>query len=152
MSGIILDSYHRHLLDQPINLEEQIKFYKDYWKKSDAEQLENKKLKFKEYNVGDTIQYEYPYGYVSQEQKDDWLKDRCKSKGIVTEKDTDKFYLKIRIIETCGTKGIITYDNKNAYFFNAKMKKWEKFKKRKIKRSHKDDELWFNYESWYSND
>jgi hypothetical protein len=34
MSGIILDSYHRYLNGTDIKLEEQIKFYKDYWEKS----------------------------------------------------------------------------------------------------------------------
>lgn len=33
MSGIILDSYARHLKDEPIKLEEQIKYYQDYWAK-----------------------------------------------------------------------------------------------------------------------
>lgn len=33
MSGIILDSFWRHIHGQPIRLEEQIKSYQDYWKK-----------------------------------------------------------------------------------------------------------------------
>lgn len=33
MSGTILKSYQRHLKQEPIRLEEQIKFYQDYWKK-----------------------------------------------------------------------------------------------------------------------
>lgn len=33
MSGIILDSFWRHLNNKPIRLEEQIKYYKDYWEK-----------------------------------------------------------------------------------------------------------------------
>lgn len=32
MSGIILDSYWRKLNNHPIRLEEQIKYYQDYWK------------------------------------------------------------------------------------------------------------------------
>lgn len=32
MSGIILDSFWRHLNDKPIKLEEQVKRYQDYWK------------------------------------------------------------------------------------------------------------------------
>jgi hypothetical protein len=35
MSGIILVSYHRKLNDIPINLEEQVKHYKDWWAKSE---------------------------------------------------------------------------------------------------------------------
>lgn len=33
MSGIILTSYHRYLIGIDLNLEEQIKYYQDYWKK-----------------------------------------------------------------------------------------------------------------------
>ena len=38
MSGIIFDSFWRHLNDKPINLDEQIKVYQDYWKKTEEEQ------------------------------------------------------------------------------------------------------------------
>ena len=37
MSGIILDSYHRYLTGKEIKLEEQIKFYQDYWKKANEQ-------------------------------------------------------------------------------------------------------------------
>ena len=33
MSGIILDSFWRHLNNKPIKLDEQVKYYQDYWKK-----------------------------------------------------------------------------------------------------------------------
>jgi hypothetical protein len=33
MSDLILTSYHRYLLGQDLKLEEQIEFYKNYWKK-----------------------------------------------------------------------------------------------------------------------
>lgn len=33
MSGIIIDSWHRHLNNKPLKLEEQIKVYQKYWKK-----------------------------------------------------------------------------------------------------------------------
>jgi hypothetical protein len=33
MSGIILTSFHRHLNGQDIRLDEQIKFYQEYWEK-----------------------------------------------------------------------------------------------------------------------
>lgn len=33
MSGIIFTSYWRYLNDQPIKLEEQVKFYQSYWEK-----------------------------------------------------------------------------------------------------------------------
>ena len=34
MSGIILDSFYRHLNGKDIRLEEQVKYYQDYWKKT----------------------------------------------------------------------------------------------------------------------
>lgn len=33
MSGIILRSYHRRLMDKPLDLERQVQFYKDFWGK-----------------------------------------------------------------------------------------------------------------------
>lgn len=33
MSGIILDSFWRHLNNKPIKLKEQVKYYQDYWEK-----------------------------------------------------------------------------------------------------------------------
>ena len=33
MSGIILTSFHRHLNNRDIKLDEQIRYYKDYWEK-----------------------------------------------------------------------------------------------------------------------
>lgn len=41
MSGIILDSFWRHLNDKPIKLEEQIQYYKDYWQKQKTTQPEH---------------------------------------------------------------------------------------------------------------
>ena len=36
MSGIILTSYWRWKNDRPLNLDAQIKYYQDYWKKANA--------------------------------------------------------------------------------------------------------------------
>lgn len=43
MSGIILRSFWRHLNNQPLKLDEQIKFYQDYWKKAKREQEQGRK-------------------------------------------------------------------------------------------------------------
>ena len=37
MSGIIITSWHRQLNNLPIKLEDQIKFYQDYWKQHELE-------------------------------------------------------------------------------------------------------------------
>lgn len=58
MSGIILRSYYRHIHNQDYKLEEQIKYYKDFWKKSqelgqrlktDTAFARQERLKFEEY-------------------------------------------------------------------------------------------------------
>lgn len=152
MSGIILDSYHRNLNGQEIKLDEQVKYYQDYWEKSKLDEKELKQKEFSEYKMGDTLLYKYELGYVSkkQEEKDD--DDLCIAKGIVTELNNDKFSIKVKLIESCDRKGIIYYDNKNYKIWNEETKKWEKAKKREIKRMKVKQENWFNYDDWETNE
>lgn len=46
MSGIILTSYHRYLNDKPLLLEEQIKYYQDYWEEARKQQEKIKEVQF----------------------------------------------------------------------------------------------------------
>lgn len=39
MSGIILDSFWRHLHEEPLRLDEQVKYYQDYWNNMNQNQL-----------------------------------------------------------------------------------------------------------------
>lgn len=41
MSGIILDSFWRHLNEKPVKLDEQVKYYQDYWKNQETIQPED---------------------------------------------------------------------------------------------------------------
>ncbi len=73
MSSIILRCYYRHLHDKPYNLDEQIKFYHDYWEKVQAheyrmkndtayvrqQELENEKAM---QAYCDTLKLQYPSG------------------------------------------------------------------------------------------
>lgn len=40
MSGIIMDSYHRYLRKEEIRLDEQVKYYQDYWKRMKTERVD----------------------------------------------------------------------------------------------------------------
>jgi len=40
MSGIIFDSFWRHLNNKPIKLDQQVKFYQDHWKQQESIQQE----------------------------------------------------------------------------------------------------------------
>jgi hypothetical protein len=44
MTGVIFTSYHRKLTEREINLDEQIRFYKDYWKQVKQMKTERKKV------------------------------------------------------------------------------------------------------------
>jgi hypothetical protein len=68
MSGIILDSYHRTLNRKEIKLEDQVKYYQDYWEKSKNAEKKRKQKEFLEYKIGDTLLYKYELGYVSKKQ------------------------------------------------------------------------------------
>lgn len=48
MSGIIFDSFWRHLHDKPIKLDEQIKYYKDYWERAEKQHEELRKKEAKQ--------------------------------------------------------------------------------------------------------
>jgi len=152
MSGITLDSYHRNLNGQEIKFEEQLKYYQDYWEKSKLSEKKRKQKEFSEYIIGDTLLYKYHLGYVSSEQEKKFDDDICIAKSVVTELNNDKLFIKVKLIESCDRKGIIYYDNKNSKKFNEITKKWEKPKKREIKRMKVKQENWFNYNDWETNE
>lgn len=148
MSGIILVSYHRHLNNTEIKLEEQIKYYQDYWEKSKKAELNRKQEEFSEYKVGDTLEFNYNKGYVSKEQEEKYDDDTCIAKGIIIECNEKDFLIKVKIIEACDKKGIIYYDNDGYRIYDPKTKRWSNPPKRIIKQVKKNKEQWFEYKDW----
>ncbi len=148
ISGIIIDSYYRHLNNKDIKLAEQIKYYQDYWEKYKDEELERNKKEFAEYIVGDTVSFNYNLGFATTKQEKDFDKEKCIAKGIIIEKNEDKFLIKIRLVNGCGKKGIIIYDSENVRVYNEKTKKLEKPIKREIRYLKKGMENWFNFFEW----
>ncbi|WP_185290513.1 DUF6794 domain-containing protein [Chryseobacterium lactis] len=134
MSGIILISYHRHLNNREIRLEEQVKYYQDYWANAKKTELKGKTESFSKYKIGDTLEYSYPKGFVSKEQEDKYDKDICIAKGIITERNKKDFLIKVKIIETCDKKGIIYYDNDGDMIYDPKTKRSSRPPKRIIKK------------------
>lgn len=148
MSGIILRSYHRHLNNIEIKLEEQIKFYQDYSENSKKQELSRKQKEFSEYKIGDTIVFNYNKGFVSEEQEKKFDDDICIAKGIVTDCNEMDFLIKVKIIETCDKNGIIYFDNNGYRIYNPKTKRWSYPPKRIIKKVKKNKEQWFKYTDW----
>ena len=124
MSGIILKSYHRHLNDKKTRLEEQVKYYQEYWEKAKINEIKRKQEEFSEYKIGDTLEFNYNRGFVSKEQENKY-DDICIAKGIMAEKNETDFLIKEKVIETCDRKGIIYYDNDGYRIYNQKTKKMD---------------------------
>jgi len=105
MSGIILRSYYRHLSNKPYDLDKQIEYYKEYWKKANEHQykmrtdtayvrqieIENEKARIEYY---DKIKEPYPPGTKVTAWVDYSIgmfnKGRTQIEGKIVEwKDTD---------------------------------------------------------------
>lgn len=148
MSGIILDSYHRNLNNKEIKLDDQIKYYQDFWENSTKEEIKRRQEEFSEYKLRDTIEFNYNKGYVSKEQENKYDDDICIARGIVTERNEKDFLIKVKIIETCDKKGIIYFDNDGQRIYDPKTKRWSDPPKRIIKKVKKNKEQWFKYKDW----
>jgi len=106
ISSIILTSFHRHLNEKDIQLEEQIAYYVKYWEESNKKYLEKCKTEIKDFNLNDTIDFTYAYRFSSKEQEENVRNGNCLAKGVVLDKDTINFRLKIKLIECCEESGI----------------------------------------------
>lgn len=128
ISSIILTSFYRHLSGKKINLEDQIAYYKAYWKKAKQESKKAKKAlklkhkkEFKEYQKGDTVRIAFnarksknqtsvsplpPPPYLTNSSN-------CEVTGIVEGKRARKkstYQLKIRVIDICGNQEVLWLD------------------------------------------
>lgn len=113
ISSIILTSFHRKLNKKEIKLEEQIKPYKEYWEKIRKENEEEYNEEFKKFKIGDTLTFKYLRTFVDDVQEKLYREGNCRAKGILLEKTQSDFSLKIKLIEICDDKGIITIDFRN---------------------------------------
>ena len=152
MTGIIFDSYHRQLIGHEIKLNEQVKYYQKYWEKAKIDDLERKNKEFANYNISDTVIFNYRNGFVSKAQEKKYDNDECISKGIITDKQDSTFFVRVRLIDACDKKGIVSYDNKDSLIINKTTKKLEKTKKRVVEYLKPGHEAWFNYSDWETND
>lgn len=147
MSGIILSSYHRWINNKEIQLSEQILFYQTYWTENQKLNEQKRREDFAKNNVGDTVEFDSRFGYSSRKQEARYDSDECYPYGVITGKDSVMYKYKILLLESCGRRGIIYYDNKNSKQYNPQTKEWSK-PKRIVKYMKKGDELWLKFEYW----
>ena len=143
MSGIILDSYHRYLRKELINLDEQVQYYKNFWEETTAEQ-DKLNEEFNEYSIGDTVIFNYLLGFSSNQQKKDFVNCKCVAEGIVTGKNEISLELKVRLIKSCGRKGIVVFDSQPPYY------KYDNPKDRRATKRYLQTgkEEWLHYLNW----
>jgi len=107
MSGIILTSFHRYLNNLDIKLDEQIAYYKEFWRIAKIEENERKINRFNSFSIGDTIYFQYNYSFISTEQEDKYDDYSCIATGLVLATDKIELLLQIKLIDSCDDKGII---------------------------------------------
>jgi hypothetical protein len=130
MSSIILTSFHRQLNKKDIDLDGQVKHYKDYWYKSKNEQLakdkEQKKkseIEFKTFKMGDSVKIAYKlsasngpvFAHRIQKYPDLNEQPNCFVKGIVKGKKVKKrkyYLLTILVTDICGYKEAYRFKGK----------------------------------------
>lgn len=147
MSGIIFDSYHRYLTGKEIRIEEQVAYYKSYWEEAKRKHEQKVSEEFSAFHISDTVNFEYPDGYVSKQQEKLYDDDSCTAFGIVTDKDTTQWLIKVKLIDACDRRGIIAYDNEGSMIYSKKKKKLVKAK-RVIEYLKPGSEKWFKYDYW----
>ncbi len=145
MSSIILTSFHRHLNQKKILLQKQVQFYKEYW--VNVEEKEKKRLddEFKEYEINDTVEFNFPYEFLSKTQEEHYMNDTCYPKGIILDKNNKEHSLRISLLSSCGADGIITYEGDKYEEKNDKLI----LKEKNIREIMKTGDIkWLHYEDW----
>tara|TARA_R110001606_G_C15222394_1_gene634189 strand:- start:56 stop:802 length:747 start_codon:yes stop_codon:yes gene_type:complete len=145
MSSIILTSLHRKLNGIEIELDNQIKYYKDYWTESERKENERKKEEFSEFKIGGIVEFLYEYDFVSKRQEKKYMNDKCFATGKVIDLNKEKFELKIKLIKSCDKKGIIVleYD-----VWDKVDGEYKKIEEDKIEIMKKGETRWTSYSLW----
>ncbi len=143
MSGIILTSYYRRLTLTDIRLKKQVNYYQDYWKKAKRKQEKSLKEEFKEFSIGDTVEFRYDYEFISENQENGYMDDSCHATGVIKDKNRKRLQLLVHLLEACDPKGIIIFSG-NIYSKSGEL--LEENKQTIMKRGEK---LWTSFDLWY---
>ncbi|BDD00507.1 DUF6794 domain-containing protein [Persicobacter psychrovividus] len=145
MSSIILTSFHRYLNKQDVKIDEQVKYYIAYWKKTKQAEFERKRNDFNEFSINDTVDFLYNFDFISKEQEDKYMDDSCFARGIVLKKDTVDLKLQIQLFESCDEDGIILSISDE---YIKKETEWVLKEKDKKEIMRKGEIKWTNYDNW----
>jgi len=149
MSHIILTSFHRYLNGKDLEFEKTVKRYIILRKRKEAEERKLRETLFSGFEVNDTVCFKYNLGFVSREQRSSFYNDSCDAKGVLLEKNLSNLQLKIRLLESCDSLGVIiaiedVYEKKD-----LKVVLTEKGKKFYMK---ENDVKWTYFDLWQKNE
>lgn len=145
ISSIIIVSFHRYLNKKDIKLDEQVNHYKAYWENIKKKKHEKEFADFNLFNIGDTVDFLYLYGFISQQQENSYDNDSCFSEAIILEKDSTQLKLKVKLIESCDQNGIILFKSDTYEQVDGKLKLKEKDKTEIMKVG---EIRWTDYNLW----
>jgi hypothetical protein len=147
ISGLILEGYHCKLTGKAFSVDSQVAIIKreaqEYITKNELEQKE----RFDGYALGDTVEYNYPYGFISDAQDSLNTNMICTAKGIIEQRTDSTHFIKIKLISSCG-KRIRIYDSDQTKVYDPKTKQWSKSRKRKVNYLFPGHSAWFNFRDW----
>lgn len=145
MSGIVLTSMHRRLNNKDLALQEQIDYYKAYWAEAEKIEAESSRNEFKEYKIGEKVEFTNDYDFISKSQERKADSYKCIAHGVVMGLDSVELKLKIRLIESCDKKGIII---SKVDVYNKVDDSWVIGEKDKIEIMKMGDVRWTPYHLW----
>lgn len=144
MSSIILTSFHRKLNQQELFLDEQIAHYKQYWDRINRQEEQRIEYEFMHYSIGDTVKFNYPFDFISQEQEEHYWDDTCYPMGIVENKNNKEKSLQIRLLISCDINGIIIFEG---YIQNGGRSQ----EREEVRETMKIGEIRWSYYSYWDN-
>ena len=120
-------------------------YYKTYWENLKKKKQEKELTLFNLFNINDTVDFLYYYGFISQQQENYYDNDSCFAKAIILEKDSIQLTLKVKLIESCDINGIILFKSDTYEQIDGKMKLKEKDKTEIMKVG---EIKWTKYQLW----
>ncbi len=145
ISGIILTSYHRSINGKNTQFDKMISEAKKYWEQIESEKLAAINLKYKNIRILDTVEFQYPYGFIENSKNHNFEEQSCYALGVVTNKEPNKLQLKVKLIENCDEAGIVISEK---YFDLKDSIEFKEIINRPDIVVEMDEEYWSNLKFW----
>lgn len=148
MGRIIFDSYHRYLNGIDPHFAYQITYYKEWHGKPNSQELRRKKQTIAKIKTGSTVFYNFPQGFISQEEANNTLSANCQAKGIVREISELGGAVRVEISQSCDPAGLVFFRSRGYQVYNTITGVFENVKHPKSSMITVGQETWFSTADW----